>query len=559
MDDDRFLKWLREEEKKYARMAEKMGERQESFTSASGIPIKRIYTPLDWNPKEYMEKLGFPGGYPYTRGVYETMHRGRLWTMRQESGFGLAEDGNARFKFLMKNGITGLSAGICKNTDVSFRDIDDPAFEEELGVVGITGISSPTLVDHEILFNGIPLDQVTLSINESQCAARNLAQYLGVAQKQGVPLANLRGTCQNDPLQVYHSIHYPIFPPEHSMRMTVNVIQFACQNMPLWNPISISGYNVAESGIPPVVELAFALADGIAYIEACLKAGLPIDQFAPRIAFFFSSADDFFEEIAKFRAARRMWAKIMKERFGAKDPKSMRLRFHVQTAGSTLTAQQPYNNIIRSAVEGLAAILGGAQSLHIDSMDEALAVPSEEAAIIALRTQQILAHEFNIPQTIDPLGGSFFMESLTDQVEEKAFSIIRQIDDIGGVLPAIKKNYFLNEISKQAWDRQKKVNSKEKIVVGVNEFQMEEKSPIKILDFDKKKALETVRKRVARIRKERDPQKFQKAIDHLRRAASGQENIVYPLLEAFECLATTAEINRALRDIFGEYTHPMVL
>jgi methylmalonyl-CoA mutase N-terminal domain/subunit len=360
-------------------------------------------------------------------------------------------------------------------------------------------------------------------------------------------------------LQVYHSIHYPIFPPEHSMRMTVDVIQFVVENMPQWNPISISGYNVAEAGIPPVLELAFALADGIAYIEACLRRGLSVDQFAPRISFFFSSADDFFEEIAKFRAARRMWAKILKERFGAKDPRSMRLRFHVQTAGSTLTAQQPYNNIVRSAIEGLAAILGGAQSIHVNSLDEALAVPSEEAAIIALRTQQILAYEFHLSQTIDPLGGSFFIETLTDQVEERAWAIIHKIDEMGGVFKAIQKNYFLQEISKHAWEQQKKINSGEKILVGVNAFQMEEKTPIRILDFDKKKAFERVRDRVRKIKKERAPHRWHNALDRLKRAAAQGENMVIPLIEAFESLATTAEINRALRDVFGEYTHPMVL
>jgi len=523
-------------------------ERQPEFTTVSGMPIQRLYTPMDVEDLDYVRDLGFPGEFPFTRGVYATVYRGRLWTMRQYAGFGTAEESNQRYKYLLEQGQTGLSVAFDLPTQIGY-DSDHSIASGEVGRVGVP-VSS--LKDMEILFDGIPLDKVSTSMTINSTAPQVLAMYFALAEKQGVPLSKVAGTVQNDILKEYVARGTYIYPPEASMRLAVDIIEYCQKNAPRFNAISVSGYHMREAGATAVQELAFTLANGIAYVEAAMKRGLPIDDFAPRVSFFFACHNDFFEETAKFRAARRLWAKIMKERFGAKDPSSMLLRYHVQTAGCTLTAQQPYNNIVRVTMQALAAVLGGAQSLHTNSFDEALALPSETAVITALRTQQIIAHESGVTNTVDPIGGSFFVESLTNKIEEEAMEYIRKIDAMGGAMAAIQRGFYQKQIADSAYEYQKEVEGKERIVVGVNEFITEAKVPIKLLKVDP----ETERKqveRLGRVRAERDGKKVKEALKKLRRAADGNDNLMPFMLEAVKAYATNGEISDTLREMFGEY------
>jgi len=538
-------RWERETlEKTLARFPERLPE----FTTVSGMPIERLYTPMDVKDLDYVRDLGFPGEFPFTRGVYATVHRGRLWTMRQYAGFGTAEESNQRYKYLLEQGQTGLSVAFDLPTQIGY-DSDHSIASGEVGRVGVP-ISS--LRDMEILFYGIPLDKVSTSMTINSTAPQVLAMYFALAEKQGVPLNKVDGTVQNDILKEYVARGTYIYPPEASMRLAVDIIEYCHKNAPRFNTISVSGYHIREAGATAVQELAFTLANGIAYVEAAMERGLPIDDFAPRVSFFFACHNDLFEEVAKFRAARRMWAKIVRERFGARDPRSMLLRYHVQTAGCTLTAQQPYNNIVRVTIQALAAVLGGAQSLHTNSFDEALALPSETAVITALRTQQIIAHESGVTNTVDPLGGSFFVESLTNEIEEEAMEYIQKLDAMGGAMAAIQRGFYQKQIADSAYKYQKEVESKEKTVVGVNEFITEAKVPIKLLKVDPE-AEEKQVERLRRVRAERDGKKVKEVLKKLRRAAEGRENLMPFMLEAVKAYATTGEISDTLREVFGEY------
>jgi len=523
-------------------------ERQPEFTTVSGMPIQRLYTPMDVEDLDYARDLGFPGEFPFTRGVYATVYRGRLWTMRQYAGFGTAEESNQRYKYLLEQGQTGLSVAFDLPTQIGY-DSDHSIASGEVGRVGVP-VSS--LRDMEILFDGIPLDKVSTSMTINSTAPQVLAMYFALAEKQGVPLSKVAGTVQNDILKEYVARGTYIYPPEASMRLAVDIIEYCQKNAPRFNAISVSGYHMREAGATAVQELAFTLANGIAYVEAAMKRGLPIDDFAPRVSFFFACHNDFFEETAKFRAARRLWAKIMKERFGAKDPSSMLLRYHVQTAGCTLTAQQPYNNIVRVTMQALAAVLGGAQSLHTNSFDEALALPSETAVITALRTQQIIAHESGVTNTVDPLAGSFFVESLTNKIEEEAMEYIQKIDAMGGAMAAIQRGFYQKQIADSAYEYQKEVEGKERIVVGVNEFITEAKVPIKLLKVDPETEKKQV-ERLRRVRAERDGKKVKEALKKLRRAADGNDNLMPFMLEAAKTYATNGEVSDTLREVFSEY------
>ncbi|KPV61610.1 MAG: methylmalonyl-CoA mutase [Candidatus Bathyarchaeota archaeon BA1] len=538
-------RWERETlAKTLARFPERLSE----FTTVSGMPIERLYTPVDVEGLDYVKDLGFPGEFPFTRGVYPTVYRGRLWTMRQYAGFGTAEESNQRYKYLIEQGQTGLSVAFDLPTQIGY-DSDHPMAEGEVGKVGVP-ISS--LRDMEILFDGIPLDKISTSMTINATAPQILAMYFAVAEKQGVPLSNVDGTVQNDVLKEYVSRGTYIYPPDASMRLSIDIIEFCRKSAPRFNTISISGYHMREAGATAVQELAFTLMNGIAYVAAALNRGMPIDDFAPRVSFFFACHNDFFEEIAKFRAARRLWAKIVKERFGAKDPRSMLLRYHVQTSGCTLTAQQPYNNIVRVTIQSLAAVLGGTQSLHTNSFDEALALPSETAVVTALRTQQIIAHESGVTNTVDPLGGSYFVEHLTNRIEEEATAYIERIDALGGAMAAIQKGFYQKEIADSAYKYQREVESKKRIVVGVNEYITEAKAPIKLLKVDPR----AEEKQVERLRKgkqERDARKVKEALEKLQKAAEGDENLMPFIFEAVKAYATNGEISDTLRHVFGEY------
>jgi len=526
----------------------KFPERQPEFTTVSGMPIQRLYTPMDVEDLDYARDLGFPGEFPFTRGVYATVYRGRLWTMRQYAGFGTAEESNQRYKYLLEQGQTGLSVAFDLPTQIGY----DSDHSMASGEVGRVGVPVSSLRDMEILFDGIPLDKVSTSMTINSTAPQVLAMYFALAEKQGVPLSKVAGTVQNDILKEYVARGTYIYPPEASMRLAVDIIEYCQKNAPRFNAISVSGYHMREAGATAVQELAFTLANGIAYVEAALKRGLPIDDFAPRVSFFFACHNDFFEEVAKFRAARRLWARIMKDRFGARDPSSMLLRYHVQTSGCTLTAQQPYNNIVRVTMQALAAVLGGAQSLHTNSFDEALALPSETAVITALRTQQIIAHESGVTNTVDPLAGSFFVESLTNKIEEEAMEYIQKVDAMGGAMAAIQGGFYQKQIADSAYEYQKDVEGKERIVVGVNEFITEAKVPIKLLKVDP----ETERRQVERLRRvksERDGKKVKEALEKLRRAADGNDNLMPFMLEAVKAYATNGEVSDTLREVFGEY------
>ena len=542
------------EEKTVSPTINRFPERKQEFATLSGIPVKRLYTPIDTEHLNYSSSLGFPGTYPFTRGVQPTMYRGRFWTMRQYSGFATAHETNQRFKFLLEQGQTGLSVAFDLPTQIGY-DSDDPLAKGEVGKVGV---AIDSLADMEVLFDSIPLDKVSTSMTINAPAAVLLAMYIAVAEKQGVSMDQLRGTIQNDILKEYVARGTYIFPPQPSMRLITDIFKFCSERMPLWNTISISGYHIREAGSTAVQEVAFTLANGISYVQAAIDAGLDVDRFASRLSFFFGSHSDFFEEIAKFRAARRLWAKIMKERFGAKSDKSCRMRFHTQTAGCTLTAQQPENNVIRVTLQALQAVLGGTQSLHTNSRDEALSLPTKDSVQIALRTQQIIAYETGVADTIDPLAGSYFIEHLTDEIERRAMEYIARIDELGGSPVAIEKGFIQREITASAYDHQRLVDAKERIVVGVNKFTVEEEQKFDYMRVDPEAERKQV-ERVRSIRESRDQSAVDRALAALREGANGDANLMPLILDAVRVYATLGEICGVLRDVFGEYRAPDVL
>ncbi len=530
-------------------------ERKQRFETTSGIEQKRTYTPEDLPEFDYAEQLAFPGQFPYTRGVQPTLYRSRFWTMRQYAGFATAEESNKRYKYLLEQGTSGLSVAFDLPTQIGY-DSDDPVAKGEVGKVGV---AIDSLKDMETLFNGIPLDRVSTSMTINATAAMLLSMYLSVAEKQGVRFDQVSGTIQNDILKEYIARGTYIYPPAPSLRIIADIFEFCADYVPRWNTISISGYHIREAGSSAVQEVAFTLADGIAYVETALKAGLDVDKFAPRLSFFFNAHNNFFEEIAKFRAARRMWAKIMKERFNATNPKSMMLRFHTQTAGSALTAQQPENNIVRVAVQAMAAALGGTQSLHTNSMDEALALPTEKSVRTALRTQQILAYENGVGDVVDPMGGSWYVETLTDRIEEKAFGYIRRIDEMGGMLKAIEIGFVQREIQESAYRYQKSIESGEQVIVGVNRFQVDETGG----DVDLLRIKEEVeRNQVAklhRLKESRDNEAVRFRLADLKKTAEGTGNLVPKILEAVKVYATLGEVANVLREVYGEYVESVTL
>jgi len=526
----------------------KAPERKQPFVNTSGIPVKRLYTPLDWDDAAYLSEVGLPGQYPFTRGVQPTMYRGRYWTMRQYAGFATAEESNRRYRFLLDQGQTGLSVAFDLPTQIGY-DSDN---EMAIGEVGKVGVAIDSLEDMEILFNQIPLDKVSTSMTINAPAAVLLAMYIAVAEKQGVSPDQLRGTIQNDILKEYSSRGTYIFPPKPSMRIITDIFSYCGDHVPQWNTISISGYHIREAGSTAVQEVAFTLANGIAYVQAALDAGLDVDTFGPRLSFFFNAHLDFLEEIAKYRAARRLWAEVMRDRFKAKNPKSMMIRFHTQTAGCTLTAQQPKNNIVRVAFQALSAVLGGTQSLHTNSMDEALCLPSEEAVQIALRTQQIIAYETGVTDTVDPLGGAYYVEELTREIYQRAGDYIRKIDELGGAAEAIEKGFIQREIQDSAYRYQREIEKKERIVVGLNRFQVAEERPGNLLRVDPAVRTSQV-ERLKRLRSERNAAKVDQCLADLRRAAQGDHNLMPLILDAVKTYATLGEICDVLRGVFGEY------
>ena len=542
---------LKDWEKELEALLNKNPERKAEFTTVSGIPVKPLYTPLDIEGLDYERDLGYPGEYPYLRGIHPTMYRGKPWTMRQFSGFGTAVDTNKRYKYLLEHGQTGLSVAFHMPTIMGY-DSDHP---RSRGEVGRCGVAIDTLADMEDLFRDIPLDKVTTSMTINAPAAILLAMYMVVAEKQGVSWKDISGTIQNDILKEYIAQKSWIFPPRPSMKIITDIFQFCSQEVPRWNTISISGYHIREAGATAVQELAFTLADGIAYVEAGIEAGLAPDTFARRLSFFFNAHNDFFEEIAKFRAARRLWARVMRERFQAKDPRSWLLRFHTQTAGCSLTAQQPENNIVRVALQALAAVMGGTQSLHTNSMDEVLGLPTEEAVTVALRTQQIIAYESGVANTIDPFAGSYYLESLTNEIEEKAQTYIDRIDTMGGMVAAIEKGFPQREIMEASYNYQKSVESKERIVIGVNAYDSAETTPLQILKIDPRVEEEQIA-RLQRVRETRNYQAHQKALNRLRTTAQQGDNLMPAIIEAVRVYAAAGEITEVLRGVFGEYKDP---
>jgi methylmalonyl-CoA mutase N-terminal domain/subunit len=533
---------------KTAELVAKRPERKQHFETLSGIPTERVYTPLAQEDSDYLENLGFPGDFPYTRGVQPTMYRGRFWTMRQYAGFASAEESNERYKYLLEHGQTGLSVAFDLPTQIGY-DSDHPLAQGEVGKVGV---AIDSLADMEALFDGIPLDKVSTSMTINAPAAILLAMYIETAEKQQVPTTKLKGTIQNDILKEYAARGTYIFPPGPSMRIITDIFAFCSQHVPSWNTISISGYHIREAGSTAVQELAFTLANGVAYVEAAINAGLQVDDFAPRLSFFFNAHMDFFEEIAKFRTARRLWARIMKERFGAKKQKSLMLRFHTQTAGCTLTAQQPQNNVMRVTLQALSAVLGGTQSLHTNSMDEAFSLPSEKAVQIALRTQQIIAHESGVASTADPLGGSFFVEHMTDEMERQARVYLNQIQKKGGAVAAIEQGFIQKEIQESAYAYQRAVEAGDQIVVGLNKFRQDESPPTNLLRVDPA-VRESQMAKLAQLKTQRDTKAVKAALKNLTQCAQGTTNLMPPILEAVRCYATLGEICDTLRDVFGEY------
>ena len=531
-----------------AKALSRSSEREPFFKTHSDIELKRLYLPTDVEGIDYQSDLGFPGEYPFTRGVQPTMYRGRFWTMRQYAGFATAEETNRRYRYLLDQGQTGLSVAFDLPTQIGY-DSDHPLAEGEVGKVGV---AIDTLQDMEILFDGIPLGKVSTSMTINATAAILLAMYIVVAEQQGVAPESLQGTIQNDILKEYTARGTYIFPPLESMRIITDIFAFCKDHLPRWNTISISGYHIREAGSSAVQEVAFTLANGIAYVEAAIRAGLDVDVFASRLSFFFNSHNHFLEEIAKFRAARRLWARIMKERFKAKKEESCVLRFHTQTAGCTLTAQQPECNIVRVAFQALAAVLGGTQSLHTNSRDEAYALPSEEAVRLALRTQQIIAYESGVADTIDPLAGSYAIEALTNEIEQKARAYIEKIDAMGGAVKAIEAGYIQEEIGDSAYRYQKEIEAKKRIIVGVNQFQIEEE-PLRDILRIQPEVERYQKEKLAQAKKSRDETRVREALSHLKKAAQGTENLVPPILEAVRVYATLGEISDVLREVFGEY------
>ncbi|MGA1873341.1 MAG: methylmalonyl-CoA mutase [Thermoplasmatota archaeon] len=536
----------------YAPLKERIPERMDRFQNLSWTDIGPLYTPADIKELDYLRDIGFPGEYPYLRGVHSTMHRGRLWTMRQFAGFGTAEETNERYKYLLAHGETGLSVAFDYPTLYGY-DTDQPLSRGEFGKCGVA-ISS--LKDMELLFKDIPVDRITTSMTINGPAPIVWAFYIANADNQGIPRTQIGGTIQNDVLKEYIAQKSFIFPPGPSMRLTVDTFEFGFKEVPRWNTISISGYHIREAGSTAVQELAFTLADGFEYVKAAVARGLDIDAFAPRLSFFFNAHNDFFEEIAKYRAARRIWAKGMKE-LGAKKPRSMLMRFHTQTAGVSLTAQQPEINLIRVAVQALAAVLGGTQSLHTNSMDEALALPSEKAVRLALRTQQIIAEETGVTSTADPLGGSYYLEWLTDRMEEETMRYFDRIEKLGGVVPAIEKGFFQREIAEASYRLQQEIESGNRTIVGVNKYQMDDPVEIPILQMDEK-GEEIQINRLKRLRRERDQGKLDRALEALRKAAKGEENTMPFIMDCVHAHGTLGEVCGVLREVFGEYKEPAI-
>jgi methylmalonyl-CoA mutase N-terminal domain/subunit len=555
-DEDEHLKRekARWEQQTLAPALSRLRERKPVFHNTSGLEVQRLYTPEDLSAMDYPRDLGFPGEFPYTRGIHASMYRGQLWTMRLFAGYGTAEDTNRRYKYLLAQGNKGLSVAFDLPTLMGC-DPDDPL---SAGEVGKCGVSVASLLDMEALFEGIPLADVTTSMTINAPAAVLLAMYIAVAEQQGVPPEALGGTLQNDILKEYIAQKEWIYPIRPSMRIITDMIAWCTEHMPRWNTISISGFHIREAGSTAVQELAFTLYDGFTYIEEAIKAGLDIDDFAPRLSFFFNAHNDFFEEIAKYRAARRLWAREVQRRFKPKDERSLRLRFHTQTSGESLTVQQPYNNVVRVAIQALAGVLGGTQSLHTNGLDEAYALPTELAARIALRTQQIIAHESGVTNVVDPLGGSYYLEALTNQMEAAANDYFRRLDELGGMIRAIETGFPQREIREAAWHYQREIERKERVIVGVNEYVMEEEEPLDLLVIDpavEKRQIERARE----LHASRDQARWQGALEALRKAAADQDNLMPPLINAVKAYATVGEICNALRDVFGEYEEPLEL
>ena len=543
---EKVLQW----EDKVRKQCEKRPERRAEFSTVSWLPVERAYWPWDADNLDLENDLGVPGSYPFTRGVQPTMYRGRFWTMRQYAGFGSAEETNKRFKYLIEQGQTGLSVAFDLPTQIGY----DSDHELAAGEVGKVGVAIDTMEDLRLLFDGIDLAAVSTSMTINSPAAVLLAMYISVAQNQGADLSKLRGTIQNDILKEYPARGTYIFPPAPSMRIITDIFAYCNTSLPQWNSISISGYHIREAGSTAVQEVAFTLANGIAYVQAAIDAGLDVNAFGERLSFFFNAHQDFLEEVAKFRAARRLWARIMKERFGATNPRAMMLRFHTQTAGCTLTAQQPDNNVVRVAFQALSAVLGGTQSLHTNSRDEALALPSQQSVQIALRTQQIIAHETGVCETVDPLAGSYYVEALTTQIEQKASEYIKKIDEMGGAVRAVETGFVEEEIQDSAYRFQQEVESGDQVIVGMNRFQIQEALPSGLLRVNPAVRDQQMR-RLADIRASRDSTRVSKALEDLRITAQGTGNVMPPIIEAVKCMCSLGEICDVLRGVFGEYTH----
>ncbi|MGD9505629.1 MAG: methylmalonyl-CoA mutase [Syntrophobacteraceae bacterium] len=523
-------------------------ERRKEFTSISGMPVERLYTPLDVTGVKYDEDLGYPGQFPFTRGVQPTMYRGRFWTMRQYAGFGSAKESNARYRYLLEQGQTGLSVAFDLPTQAGY-DSDHPL---SMGEVGKVGVAIDSIEDMRVLFDSIPFDKVTTSMTINAPATVLLAMYLAIAEEQGVPYDKVGGTVQNDILKEITVRGQYIYPPKPSMRLTVDLIDYCFKNVPKWNTISISGYHIREAGSTAAQEMAFTIADGIAYVQACVERGMDVDSFAPRLSFFFNAFTNVLEEVAKFRAGRRYWAKVMKERFGAKDPRSMMMRYHVQTGGVTLTAQQPLNNVVRVALQAYAASLGGCQSLHTNSYDEALCLPTQQAVTVALRTQQVVAEESGSTDTIDPLAGSYFVEAMTDKIEAEIDAYIKKIDEMGGTLTAIEQGYIQKEIQNSAYRFQKEIETNERVYVGINKYTMEEAPPTNLLRVDMKVG-EVEAEKLKKLRAGRDQAAWKKALDNLKAVTEANENVLPAVIDAVKAKATIGEVCDVWRNVFGEY------
>ncbi|NWG33409.1 MAG: methylmalonyl-CoA mutase family protein [Chloroflexi bacterium] len=559
MYDKQTLKELERQLKRWedttlSKALNSLPESRDEFITTSSEPVNRLYTPLDVADMDYASSLGLPGEYPFTRGIHPTLHRSKLWTMRMFAGFGTAEETNQRFKYLLEQGQTGLSIAFDLATLMGY-DTDQP---EALGEFGKCGVAVSSLKDMEILLDGIPLDKVSTSMTINSPAAIIWAMYIAAAENKGVRRDQLRGTIQNDILKEFIAQKEFIFPPEPSMRLVVDTMEFGSQHVPQWNTISISGYHIREAGSTAAQELAFTLGDGMEYVRWGIARGMDVDEFAPRLSFFFNAHNDFFEEIAKYRAARRIWAREMRETFKAKNPRSWLLRFHTQTAGVSLTAQQPENNVVRVAIQALAAVLGGTQSLHTNSLDEALALPSEHAVTIALRTQQIIAEESGVANTVDPLGGSFFVEAMTDRIEKQAYDYFRRVEELGGVIPAIEKGFFQSEISDAAYRYQREIDKGVRKIVGVNAYVEQKPLSIPILEMDPQ-GYERQIKRLAELRRTRDNGRVGQALDRLRIALEGTENTMPHILEAVHAYATLGEIVQVMKEVFGVYEEPTMI